>query len=408
MANLAVKDGAAADKYLKTSGAGTDVDPHVPEHLETNSAAILAAVDGVEALLTTIDADTSELAAAIDGEMQVDVVSSALPTGAATAALQTTLNGYVDGIETLLGTIDGDTSTLAVVGGGAEATALRVTLANDSTGVISVDDNGGALTVDGTVAVTHAALTELGAAIDTEVQVDVVGALPAGDNNIGNVDIASALPAGTNNIGDVDVASLPSANVGQKAMAASLSVVPASDVADGTYIGDIKFGEGLPASSEVIGLVGASDIVVTITPTLDTNAYTGGDLLFDSTEIANAVRVNGGTCIVQSITIIDKDDQLKPMKLIFADAATDFGTVNSAPDPDDTEVATVVGHYEVSIDDSANNIDLGGASVHCHRNVGLVLKAGAATTSLWVAGMTMGAPTHTASGLVIKLGILRS
>ena len=36
-------------------------------------------------------------------------------------------------------------------GGGVEAAALRVTIATDSTGVISVDDNGGALTVDGTV-----------------------------------------------------------------------------------------------------------------------------------------------------------------------------------------------------------------------------------------------------------------
>lgn len=36
-------------------------------------------------------------------------------------------------------------------GGGVEAEALRVTIASDSTGVLSVDDNGGALTVDGTV-----------------------------------------------------------------------------------------------------------------------------------------------------------------------------------------------------------------------------------------------------------------
>lgn len=36
-------------------------------------------------------------------------------------------------------------------GGGTEAAALRVTVANDSTGVVSVDDGGGALTVDGTV-----------------------------------------------------------------------------------------------------------------------------------------------------------------------------------------------------------------------------------------------------------------
>lgn len=47
-----------------------------------------------------------------------------------------------------------DNATLSVVGGGTEATALRVTIANDSTGVLSVDDNGGSITVDGTVTVT--------------------------------------------------------------------------------------------------------------------------------------------------------------------------------------------------------------------------------------------------------------
>lgn len=39
---------------------------------------------------------------------------------------------------------------LSTTGGGTEATALRVTLASDSTGLVSVDDNGGSLTVDGT------------------------------------------------------------------------------------------------------------------------------------------------------------------------------------------------------------------------------------------------------------------
>jgi len=45
-------------------------------------------------------------------------------------------------------------TVLSVVGGGTEATAQRVTIANDSTGVLSVDDNGGSLTVDGTVAIS--------------------------------------------------------------------------------------------------------------------------------------------------------------------------------------------------------------------------------------------------------------
>lgn len=47
-----------------------------------------------------------------------------------------------------------DSSTGIGFGGGTEATALRVTVASDSTGVVSVDDNGASLTVDGTVAVT--------------------------------------------------------------------------------------------------------------------------------------------------------------------------------------------------------------------------------------------------------------
>ena len=41
-----------------------------------------------------------------------------------------------------------DNAALSVTGGGAEATALRVTIANDSTGVVSVDDNGSTLSVD--------------------------------------------------------------------------------------------------------------------------------------------------------------------------------------------------------------------------------------------------------------------
>ena len=48
-----------------------------------------------------------------------------------------------------------DNAALSVVGGGTEATAQRVTIASDSTGVISVDDNSSSLTVDGTVAATQ-------------------------------------------------------------------------------------------------------------------------------------------------------------------------------------------------------------------------------------------------------------
>lgn len=164
----------------------------------------------------------------------------------------TTIIGHVDGIETVLGTIDADTGNLptietntnfgTVVGGGTETGALRVTIANNSTGVVSVDDNGGALTVDGTVtanlsATDNAVLDTIDAVLDTiktdtgnittavqlidnaisgsEMQVDVVGSLPAGTNaigklsansgvDIGDVDVTS-IAAGTNAIGDVGI-----------------------------------------------------------------------------------------------------------------------------------------------------------------------------------------------------------
>lgn len=43
---------------------------------------------------------------------------------------------------------DGTAWDRVTIGGGTEATALRVTVANDSTGVLSVDDNGSSLSVD--------------------------------------------------------------------------------------------------------------------------------------------------------------------------------------------------------------------------------------------------------------------
>ena len=65
-------------------------------------------------------------------------------SGTVTANLSATDNSVLDQIEL-------NTDPLLVVGGGTEATAQRVTIASDSTGVLSVDDNGGTLTVDGTV-----------------------------------------------------------------------------------------------------------------------------------------------------------------------------------------------------------------------------------------------------------------
>jgi len=154
--------------------------------LETTLTAIETDQAAIEVLLTGIDSDTDAIKTAVQilddwddsnyANVNINLAGSDAPTG-----------------------------------GGAESGALRVTLANDSTGVISIDDGGNTITVDGTVdlgstdnAVLDAiaaslALLDNSIASGNELQVDVVAALPAGDNNIGNVDIVT-LPASTNTI----------------------------------------------------------------------------------------------------------------------------------------------------------------------------------------------------------------
>jgi len=105
-------------------------------------------VDLADSVTVTVDSEFPAAAAITD--------NFANPT---TTSAMSMLMGY-----------DGSAWDRVTIGGGTEATALRVTIASDSTGVVSVDDGGGALTVDGTVdlgstATTH--LSEIEGAVET-------------------------------------------------------------------------------------------------------------------------------------------------------------------------------------------------------------------------------------------------
>ena len=98
--------------------------------LETTLTAIETDQAAIEALLITIDSDTDAIKTAVQvlddwddsdyANVNINLAGSDAPTG-----------------------------------GGVESGALRVTLANDSTGVISIDDGGNTITVDGTVTANH-------------------------------------------------------------------------------------------------------------------------------------------------------------------------------------------------------------------------------------------------------------
>lgn len=160
-----------------------------------------------------------------------------------------------------------------------------------------------------------------------------------------------------------------------------------------------------PAGTNHIGQVGSPVDVITITPTLDNaNALDAGDTVFDATVITGAIRLSGGSALLESIVVADKDDQKAQLRLCFFDSAVIFGTIDSAPGLSDADSLKCVGTVEVL---AADYIDLGGASVATIKGIGLLCKA-AGSANLYVAAFTSGTPTYTTGGLQLRLGFLQA
>ena len=152
------------------------------------------------------------------------------------------------------------------IGGGTEAAALRVTLASDSTGLVSVDDNGAALSID-------------------------IGGVPPQMDDTDKV--AVSLYASTAGGG----AGAGTLNLGGGVAASSLLVNLATDV-------------GLPAGTSNIGISGSNvSRAVSITRAANATLYTINDVMNNGTDTtplafttlarANDLRgwIVGGVCV---------------------------------------------------------------------------------------------------------------
>ena len=140
-----------------------------------------------------------------DGHLQVDAMSSALPSGAATAANQSTIIGHVDGLETLITSSNTKLDTLETTLTAIETDAAAVEVLLTAANVDHAANEALLTTIDADTGAIKTAVETIDNAISgTEMQVDVVAALPAGSNAIGKLAANSGV-----DIGDVDVTSLP-------------------------------------------------------------------------------------------------------------------------------------------------------------------------------------------------------
>lgn len=142
-----------------------------------------------------------------------------------------------------------------------------------------------------------------------------------------------------------------------------------------------------------------------VTLTLDTSAYTAGDVLSDTATLSNAFRMAGGRMQLVSLSVTDEDDQGVAFDIYFFDTNVSLGTKNSAPNISDANARTTIGRVPIATTDYA---DLGGVRIANVRNIGLLLEAAAGSRDLFIGTVNgAGTPTFTVNGLKLRLGFLQ-
>lgn len=171
----------------------------------TALAAIQTAAEAIKTATETLDNVVA------GSEAQVDIVSSALPTGAATSARQDTGNTSLASIDSKITVVDTNDVVISssALPTGAATAANQTTIISHLDGVetLLTDIDAGKLeeaTFTGRIGEVQANPTANTVLARLKDLLSLV-VLAAGDNNIGNVDLASAIPAGTNLIGKAAV-----------------------------------------------------------------------------------------------------------------------------------------------------------------------------------------------------------
>ena len=146
------------------------------------------------------------------------------------------------------------------------------------------------------------------------------------------------------------------------------------------------------------------DLII-VSPSCDSDAIPNDDIIFNFTEIPNAVSVNSGSAIIQSIHVLDKAAQAQTMDIFFQTDSTSLGTLGGDPSMGDSDATDIIGFTTLS------SWSAGGTGWHISTktNIGMVVQAPAGSRSIYFAGINRSGSnaTYGASGLQFKIGIVK-
>lgn len=216
------------------------------------------------------------------------------------------------------GSLTVDNATLDTVGGGTEAAAQRVTIASDSTGLLSVDDNGGSLTIDNTALDTVGGGTEA-AAQRVTIANDSTGVVTVDNTVLSVVGGGTEAAAQRVTLANDSTGLLSVDNDGTFATQATLQAGSASigtlGANDGVDIGDVDV-TSIAAGTNLIGDVGLSG-----------TRTTGGTTLYKNidVDVKDEIKATGG----QVYWIHAINQSASPVYLKFYDLAAASVTVGT-------------------------------------------------------------------------------
>jgi hypothetical protein len=283
-----------------------------------------------------------------DGHLQVDAMSSALPSGAATAANQSTIIGHVDGLETLITSSNTKLDTLETTLTAIETDAAAVEVLLTAANVDHAANEALLTTIDADTGAIKTAVETIDNAISgTEMQVDVVAISAQSDGTyIGDIKFGESLPAGSNaigklaansgvDIGDVDVTSLPASTntievVGDAAEDAAVAGNPL--LAGGRY----------DATQRTLDDGDAGALAIDPSGALYTREYTGQDGAVYTTASSDAIKPPTGKAFV-AVQMLEDTTFDSTGGLISVTATKWFNTADAAGDLADGSESTAEG-----------------------------------------------------------------
>tara|TARA_R100000458_G_C8085502_1_gene118416 strand:- start:32 stop:547 length:516 start_codon:yes stop_codon:yes gene_type:complete len=138
-------------------------------------------------------------------------------------------------------------------------------------------------------------------------------------------------------------------------------------------------------------------------------AVADNEVVSQGIEIENAVAVNGGTAIIQSIVLNSDDAETPALDLVFSQVQDDISSGLSETVGDDEDIdslgASVLGH--ISLSNYTNLVDCVTAT---KLNVGLIVKAVAGSKSIYVHAINRSGANFTPTAvddLHLRLGLVK-